>query len=265
MEITKKNSMYSCESYNDIEVCLSVADDHPFNQTHNFFNVLNEHTDAMQFKPIVECELRGKKCVRENMSYALRVFTIFLFSVLIVSFLHEFFHQFMLIVVNEQLSSFFIGLEGGYTSINTLPDVTKHSWVWWYFLFMGPLLVVNLGSIIFVRHFYAPLTQYDRLYRDINQLKNHNIPIFFRSIGYVSAIAILMNTIFYPLFFYLYNYYSIPFESDLVALWDTSNIMVDANMLTEALCLRFFGIATMLLCTIVAGFYVFEYGRRAVC
>lgn len=252
-----------CDVFRDINLCMNPQSPKPHIEAKHAGAYLLQSTRGMRMKSESLCHTKGMSCFTNNIRSASSFIGIFLIATFITNALHELFHFLMVFFGGVPTTGFTFSILGGSTNL-TAADVTDYSMLFWYFAIMGPLLVVNMGSILFIIFMYRPQYITDHSYVNATTSARAS-EMFAKSVGYVSAIIILTNTVLSPLFYYLADYFGIAMASDLMVMWTMSyHFPVDpAHVFSGGTLLRISVIVTTGLEVFVALYYILVYGKRS--
>lgn len=210
---------YKCDVIEGVRICIDRNSGNAFKQANAYYTILSEHV-PFQLDYANKCYRQGIACYSLNLRNAAMYISIFLLAALLINFLHELVHFMVFYVSGENVTSFSFTFNGGITNV-TFPPVESHSILWWYAAIMGPLLFVNFTLIVCVYLYYAN-TPVMSNYRNITINATKFKEIFIKSVGYLSCIIIIMNTIFSPLFDIFYDALGVKNKSDFMTAWNLS-------------------------------------------
>ena len=210
---------FHCFEYEGDFYCPDARSPSPFNETQKIYQAMNQNQ-----KEVLSLDSYNQKnnleCFSLNISSAW-VFTIFfLLATILINAFHELGHFLVLLFSDEVATGFMFNISGGVTNLPTIP-IENHSCWWWLLLLLVPLLIINTGSILVITAIYS-LDRSSLLLFERIPSQTSKFTIFLKSIGYVSSITILMNTLFAPITEYMYMWFGFEVQSDFLLLWKLS-------------------------------------------
>jgi len=253
----KENSEIRCNIENGIRTCVNITSGNPFEEVKRYYTIKNENTKDMELKIFTSCPVQGLSCFSTNIKNSSKFAFIFFLALLFVSFIHELVHTISCYFSGVYIEGFLINIQGGITLIN-IENINTINHINLYFITIGPLLLVNLMFIAINFILYPPNKRIDTYINQKNILSGRIFENFIKACGYLSAITILTNTIFFPIVSAIGDLIGIAFNSDLMIAWDFS------QEIEHPLNFRLLIIISVVIETAMAIMYILLYGKKQV-
>mgnify|MGYP006296271123 CR=1 FL=1 len=262
------NNNYRCVDFLDKKICVNSMSISPFKESHEYYTMLSESIDNVHLKVDKNCVVQSVDCFSTNLKNVTKFIGIFLLATIFTNLLHELFHFLILSFAGENVTGLSFDVVGGVTYLESW-DINNHSMWVWFFAIMGPLLFVNTFFVLFSIVFYDYEGKLDRPYREFATIKEEKNEVFVKSIGYVSSLLILTNTLFSPITSFVYNKMGTNSVTDLQVAWKVSFAMDNTihflgGTFVEGAIFRVIILVVAGLESSLALYYIFVYGRKNI-
>jgi hypothetical protein len=238
------------------------ASSNAFKESRDFFvkSVERMNSDA-PFRIVKNCKIQGVECFDRNARNAARFFITLLVAGVLLNLLHEIVHYAFFVMAGYTDFSFTFSATLGFTiGTGPVPGDPTIPWYWWYFVTMGPLVMVNLMFVMMTMTFINHDMK-NPPFMDSHVSTGFRLVwvTFLKAMAYTSAFTILTNTIFSPFYNMVYAAIGLPTKkSDFTIAWETSLYVPEPfGMVSRVLI-----IGTVAIMVVVTIMYIFLHNRR---
>lgn len=253
---------YRCTDFEGVNICINTNAPSPFKETRDVYIMKENLMEDHHLYPDNMCHNDGVECFVQSIRGASKIVFLFLIATIVSYSLHEVFHFTAFVIGGETPSGFVFSITGGTTYLNNI-DVLQHSIWWWFICVMGPLIFTNALIIILVSLLYPSDKPYDKVYYGVSKQTRY-LEVFLKSMGYVSAVTILSNTVLSPLFEYVYAFFGTNARSDLTMIWRISYYYPSDTIFAEGSLLRFVIVLTVGILCFVSLYYFYGYSKHGL-
>lgn len=165
-------------------------------------------------------------------------------------------------------SGFTFYFDGGVANV-TLPAVATMPLWWWCLATLGPLVVVNLGSLLLIAVLFPATDRLNRPFHSASSLHPYGWEAFWKSVGYTSAIIIIINVVLGSVTQFLTIGCDVPVQSDIDTAWQISHFMTAPMQLlwwstTEGIVFDLIIVVVSGILLVLAFAFFFLYGKKNV-